>query len=96
MSLFSSFFRTSIRAETRRVHMLIKTLILRKTLSRYHDKHEIEYLKLFNTNNRKESMKYSINLIKLFCVFTKRINQFKLFIIHQMFEIYDKLFDRRN
>ncbi len=34
-----------------------------------------------------------INLIKLFCVFTKRINQFKLFIIHQMFEIYDKLFD---
>ncbi len=72
-------------------HMLIKAFLLRKTLSRYHDKHEIEYLRLSHTEW--SQMKYLINLIKLFCVFTKRINQFKLFIIHQMFEIYDKLFD---
>jgi hypothetical protein len=30
-------------------YMLIKTLILKKTLSIYHDKYEIEYLRLFNT-----------------------------------------------
>ncbi len=38
-------------------------------------------------------MKYFINLIKLFCIFIKIINQFKYFIIHQVFNIYDKLFD---
>ncbi len=38
-------------------------------------------------------MKYLINLIKLFYVFIKNIDQFKYFIIHQMFDIYDKLFD---
>jgi hypothetical protein len=41
-------------------------------------------------------MKYLINLIKLFCIFIKSIDQFKLFIIHQMFDIYDKLFDHLN
>jgi hypothetical protein len=61
-------------------HMLIKTLILKKTLSTYHDKHEIEYLRLIDT--KWSQMKYLINLIKLFCVFTKRINQFKLSTIH--------------
>jgi hypothetical protein len=71
--------------------MLIKTFILKKTLSKYHDKHEVEYLKLIDT--KWSQIKYLINLIKLFCVFTKCINQFKLFIIHQMFKIYDKLFD---
>jgi hypothetical protein len=72
-------------------YMLIKAFILKKTLSRYHDKHEIEYLRLIDT--KWLQMKYLINLIKLFCVFTKRINQFKFFIIHQMFKIYDKLFN---
>ncbi len=75
-------------------YMLIRALILEKTLSRYHDKHEIEYLRLFDT--KWSQVKYLIDLIKLFCVFTKRINQFKLLTIHQVFEIYDKLFDHLN
>jgi hypothetical protein len=41
-------------------------------------------------------MKYLIDLIKLFCVFIKTIDQFKSFTIHQVFEIYDKLFDHLN
>jgi hypothetical protein len=41
-------------------------------------------------------MKYFIDLIKLFCIFIKIINQFKYFIIHQIFNIYDKLFDHLN
>ncbi len=72
-------------------HMLIKALALKKTLSRYHDKHEIEYLRLSDTEW--SQVKYLINFIKLFCVFIKRIDQFKLLTIHQMLEIYDKLFD---
>jgi hypothetical protein len=29
--------------------MLIKAFILKKTLLKYHDKHEVEYLKLIDT-----------------------------------------------
>ncbi len=72
-------------------HMLIRALILKKTLQRYHEKHEAEYLRLFDM--KWSQMKYLIDLIKLFCVFIKRIDQFKSFTIHQVFEIYDKLFD---
>jgi hypothetical protein len=72
-------------------HMLIKALALRKALSMYHDKHEIEYLRLSDTEW--SQVKYLIDLIKIFCVFTKTINQSKLSTIYQMFDIYDKLFD---
>jgi hypothetical protein len=71
--------------------MLIKILILKKILQKYHDKHETKYLRLIKT--KWSQMKYFINLIKLFCIFIKIINQFKYFIIHQVFNIYDKLFD---
>jgi hypothetical protein len=71
--------------------MLIKALHLKKILQRYHDKHETNYLKIIDMEW--SQMKYLINLIKFFCVFIKNIDQFKYFIIHQMFNIYDKLFD---
>ncbi len=75
-------------------HMLIRALSLKKTLQRYHDKHEAKYLRVFDM--KWSQMKYLIDLIKLFCVFIKRIDQFKSFTIHQVFEIYDKLFDHLN
>ncbi len=75
-------------------HMLIRALHLKKALFRYHDKHEIEYLRL--TDAEWSQVKYFIELTKLFCVFIKTINQFKYFTIHQIFEIYDKLFDHLN
>jgi hypothetical protein len=71
--------------------MLIKTFVLKKILQKYHDKHEAKYLRLIET--KWSQMKYFIDLTKLFCIFIKRINQFKYFTIHQIFEIYDKLFD---
>jgi uncharacterized coiled-coil protein SlyX len=74
--------------------MLIRAFTLKKTLQRSHDKHETKYLKVFEV--KWSQMKYLINLIKLFCVFIKRIDQFKSFTIHQVFEIYDKLFDHLN
>jgi hypothetical protein len=70
-------------------HMLIKALHLKKILQRYHDKHETKYLRLIET--KWSQMQYFKNLIKLFCVFIKSIDQFKY--IHQVFDIYDKLFD---
>ncbi len=72
-------------------YMLIKTLHLKNNLFKYYNKHETKYLKLIDT--KWSQMKYFIDLTKLFCVFIKKINQFKYFIIHQIFEIYDKLFD---
>ncbi len=71
--------------------MLIKTFTLKKILKRYHNKHEAKFLRL--TNSKWSQVKYLINLIKLFCVFIKSIDQFKYFIIHQVFDIYDKLFN---
>jgi hypothetical protein len=75
-------------------HMLIRAFNLKKMLQRYHDKHEAKYLKIFDM--KWFQMKYLIDLIKLFSVFIKRIDQFKSFTIHQVFEIYDKLFDHLN
>jgi hypothetical protein len=72
-------------------HMLIKALHLKKILQKYHDKHETNYLRLIDIEW--SQMKYLINLIKLFCVFIKNIDQFKYSTIHQVFNIYDKLFD---
>ncbi len=72
-------------------HMLIRALHSKKTLFKYHDKHEAEYLRL--TKTKWSQVKYLIELIKLFCAFIKTINQFKYSTIHQIFDIYDKLFD---
>ncbi len=65
--------------------------MLKKILYKYHDKHETKYLRLIET--KKSQIKYLIDLTKLFCIFIKKRNQFKYFTIHQIFEIYDKLFD---
>jgi hypothetical protein len=70
-------------------YMLIKTSHLKKILQKYHDKHETNYLRLIDIEW--SQMKYLINLIKLFCVFIKNIDQFKYFIIHQMFDIYEQI-----
>jgi viroplasmin and RNaseH domain-containing protein len=75
-------------------HMLIKAFTLKKILQKYHDKHEAKYLRLIET--KWSQVKYFINLTKLFCIFIKTINQSKYFIIHQVFDIYDKLFDHLN
>jgi hypothetical protein len=71
--------------------MLIRALSLKKALQRYHDKHEAEYLRV--SDMEWSQVEYLIDLTKLFCVFTKRIGQSKSPTIHQVFEIYDKLFD---
>jgi hypothetical protein len=71
--------------------MLIKTFVLKKTLQKYHDKHEAKYLRLIETEW--SQVQYFINLTKLFSIFIKKINQFKYFTIHQIFKIYDKFFD---
>ena len=72
-------------------HMLIRALKLRQALNRYHDKHEAEYLRLLDVEW--SQIEYLIDLTKLFCVFTKIIGQSKQLTIHQVFEIYNKLFD---
>ena len=71
--------------------MLIRALKLRQAMNRYHDKHEAEYLGLLDVEW--SQIEYIINLTKLFCVFTKMIGQSKQPNIHQVFEIYNKLFD---
>jgi hypothetical protein len=74
--------------------MLIRALKLKSALSKYHDKHETEYLRLSFVEW--SQIEYLIDFIKLFCVFIKMIDQSKQSIIHQVFEIYNKLFDHLN
>jgi hypothetical protein len=71
--------------------MLIRALKLRTALSKYHDRHEAEYLRL--SSIEWSQVEYLIDLIKIFCLFIKMIEQIRHFTLHQIFEIYDKLFD---
>ena len=41
-------------------------------------------------------IKYFINLIKVFCIFTQINDKRNQFTIHEIFQIYDKLFDHLN
>lgn len=71
--------------------MFIRALMLKDALHEYHEQHEATYLRL----NKEKSfqVEYLIDLIKLFCNFTKLIEKNKQSTIQRVFEIYNVLFN---
>ena len=72
-------------------HMLIRAYVLREDLNKFfHDYHD-QYFQL--TSKEWDHVEYLIEIVKSFCVYTKILNTTIILIIHQIFNIYNSLFD---
>ena len=71
--------------------MLIRAYVFREDLNKFfHDYHD-QYFQL--TSKEWNHVEYFIEIVKSFCVYTKILSTTIIFIIHQIFNIYNSLFD---